>query len=39
MSDDKVKLLADAIRLELLGELRSARDAYALARLGIGPTC
>lgn len=33
MSDDKVKLLADAIRLELLGELRPARDEYALARL------
>jgi len=33
VSDDKVKLLADAIRLELLAELRSARDEYALARL------
>jgi hypothetical protein len=33
VSDDKVKLLADAIRLELLAELRTARDEYSLARL------
>ena len=33
MSDDKVKLLADAIRLELLGELRMAKDADAVASI------
>ena len=33
MSDDKVKLLADAIRLELLAELRVAKDADAVASI------
>lgn len=33
MSDDKVKLLADAIRLELLAELRVAKDADTVASI------
>ena len=33
MSDDKVKLLADVIRLELLAELRVAKDADTVASI------
>lgn len=33
MSDDKVKLLADAIRLELLSELRVAKSASVVASI------
>ena len=33
MSDDKVKLLADAIRLELLAELRVAKSASVVASI------